>query len=148
MNKNDDDDDDDDQYNHFKVIVPPKPNLAEQKVSCVYCQSQMKFLTGMPEGHGQWLCTSCGSPAYEGYGDTPQHDSDYKTLAITNDPYPTIEGSLARPLLKDISADDELDLEEKEKERRITVDSKIGNKRIRYGLKYIFTSAEEANKQI
>lgn len=144
--------DDEDQYNHFQVVVQPKPNLAEQKVSCVYCQSQMKFLSGMPEGHGQWLCEACGSQAFEGYGDTPAHDSDYKTLAITNDPYPTIEGSLARPLLKDIAMDDELDIEDKEKvqdpRRHVKIDARTGNRRIRYGMRYAFTSAEEATRQI
>jgi hypothetical protein len=108
----------------------------------------MKFLVGMPEGHGQWLCTSCGSQAFEGYGDTPAHDSEYSTLAITNDPYPTLEGSLARPLLKDIPTDDEEDLDEKTRQQVGRVDVKTANKRIRYGMRYAFMSAEEATKKI
>jgi hypothetical protein len=146
----------------FQVIAPSKPDYRTQKVACVYCGSIMKWLLGMPEGHGQWLCENCGAAAYQGYGDTPDHhstDPDSKLIVSPNDPYPTgvmgMDAGLGKAIFKDAPFH-ELDLELDEEfdelkpgpgrpRIRNVSDSRGGDMKRRYGLFHDIRTAEEAS---
>lgn len=137
------------QSDQLQVITKPRPDLSLQRVYCVFCSSQMKFLTGMSTGHSQWLCETCGRQVYEGYGDTPARDAEYHTISALNDPYPfddpdSIAGTPA--MLKDISLDSD-EIEDTEK-RGVVTTSQAGNKRIRKPMRYAYSSPDEATKQI
>lgn len=140
-----------DEADRYEVMAKPKSDLSKQRVFCVFCNNaNMKFLPGMPLGHSQWVCESCGSMAYEGYGDTPARDTEYRTIASLNDPYPMDDpDSIIKPTLKDIDIATEPELEQEgDKDHLAKVDSKSGKHRMRYGLRYAYQSAEEATKEI
>lgn len=82
--------------------------------------------------------------AYEGYGDTPSHNTDYKSLSSPNNPYPTSENA-SRPLIRDLPSD--LD-EDEDRQQYGRVDIKSVDKRRRYGMTFAFLTAEQATRQI
>lgn len=152
-------------HDTMQVIAHSAPDYRIDKVACVFCNSIMKWLSGMPEGHGQWLCQSCGRTAYQGYGDTPTHNIDprNKLIVSPNDPYPTgpqgldAGNGLGKALFKDLPQDNtiELELDEAFDELRPTggrprtrqlPDRKGIDKNVnrRYGMMHDIQSAEEA----
>lgn len=82
--------------------------------------------------------------AYEGYGDTPSHNTDYKSLSSPNDPYSTDENT-TRPLVRDLPSD--LD-EEQDRSHYVRVDLTSVDKRKRYGMRFAYLTAEQATRQI
>lgn len=139
------DEDDDSNDNQFHVIqtraiVDPM----SERVYCPFCKSLMRYLPGFPQGHAQWLCEGCGHTAHEGYGDTPSHDSDYRTLSSPNDPYSDASNS-ARMIIRDLPSD--LDDDESHGQwGRIDLDT-VEKKR-RYGYMFAYLTAQEASRQI
>lgn len=137
----------DEQQDRFHVIAT-KANIVDptsERVFCPYCHALMKFLPGFPQGHAQWLCTSCAEVAYEGYGDRPSHDTDYKSLSSPNDPYST-EDNIAKTIIRDLPSD--IDEEEEERGQWGRVDVSTADKRKRYGMRFAYLTAQEATKQI
>jgi hypothetical protein len=145
----------------FQVVAASKPDYSTQRVACVYCGlgSLMKWLPGMPQGHGQWLCERCGSMAYEGYGDTPLHNTDPHADMIisTNEPYPTGIDTvdMARPYVKEMPSDLDVELEQEFDEERAAGRPSItqiwsGNKNVkrRFGMAHDIQTAEEATRMI
>lgn len=97
--------------------------------------------------------------AYEGYGDTPLHNTDPHADMIisTNEPYPTGIDTIdmARPLLKEIPSDLDMEIEEEFDEERPKGRTPIrqiwsGNKNIkrRFGMAHDIRTAEEATRLI
>lgn len=123
-----------------KAIVDP----SSESVSCPYCHALMKFLPGFPQGHAQWLCTSCAATAYEGYGDTPSHNTDFKTLNAPNNPYATEDNF--KTIIRDLPSPDVI--EDEKPQRWGKVDLNSVDKKRRYGMKFAFLTAEQATKQI
>ena len=107
----------------------------------------MKYLPGFPDGHAQWLCTQCGCMAYEGYGDTPSHDTEFNTLRSPNNPYAT-DDSIDRVIVKDVPADSDLDGEYTNRQQYGRIDATNRDKRRRHGMRYAFQTAEEATRKI
>lgn len=148
----------------FQVIAPRKPDYRYQRVACVFCASIMKWLSGMPEGHGQWICENCGSLAYEGYGDTPAHNTDpqSKLLVSPNDPYEygalglDAGGDMAKPMFNDLP-EPELDHEIDETFDELRARGRPPIKRVsdapgsasgikrRYGMMHDIRTAQEAS---
>ena len=144
-NNNQQEEDDD----RFHVIVTKAPiDPTTEHVYCPMCRrSRMKWLPGFPVGHAQWLCESCGVTAYEGYGDTPSKDSSLRALATPNNPYATAE-NISRPYVKDIPTDLDNNDEPQVRGERGRIDLTTKDKKRRYGMRYAFTTAEEATKAI
>jgi hypothetical protein len=141
----DQEDDDSNSDNQFhviqtKAIVDPM----SERLYCPFCKSLMRYLPGFPVGHAQWLCEGCGHTAHEGYGDTPSHDSDYRTLSSPNDPYPTTE-NLSKAFVKDLPSD--LD-EEEPRGQWGKVDINTADRKKRYGMMFAYLTAQEASRQI
>lgn len=143
----DDDEEQQQQENQFHIIQTKAVMVdpTTERVYCPYCRrSLMKYLPGFPQGHAQWLCTSCASTAYEAYGDRPSYDTDYKSLSSPNNPYQDSD-STAKTVIRDIPSD--LD----EDERPVQwgrVDVKTADKRKRYGMRFAYLTAQEATRQI
>lgn len=155
--------DQDPEHTPFQVVGPSKPDYRTQKVACVFCSSIMSWLRGMPEGHGQWLCQNCGSVAYEGYGDTPAHNTDpeHKLIVSPNDVYPTgaagFDLGMGKPFFKDVSNDLDMEIDEefdelKPRPGRLNIkhlsEKTSENVKRRYGMHHDIGSAEEASAML
>lgn len=81
--------------------------------------------------------------AYEGYGDTPSHNTDFKTLNSPNNPYTTEDNF--KSIIRDLPSPDP-DLDEYKQHGKVDIASV--DKRKRYGMRFAFLSAQEATKQI
>jgi hypothetical protein len=123
------------------IVVDP----TFERVFCPYCHSLMKYLPGFPQGHAQWLCTSCAQTAYEAYGDRPSYDTDYKSLSSPNDPYAT-EDNTTKTIIRDLPSPDDDQDERSQQWGRVDVNT--ADKRKRYGMRFAFLTAQEASKQI
>jgi hypothetical protein len=84
--------------------------------------------------------------AYEGYGDTPSHNTDYRSLSSPNDPYATDE-NLSKAIIRDLPSPDP-DLDSDEKTYYSNVDVSSIDKRKRYGMRFAYMNAQEATRQI
>lgn len=124
-----------------KAIVDPTSEI----LHCPYCHSLMKYLSGFPQGHAQWLCTSCAATAYEGYGDTPSHNTDFKTLNSPNNPYNTEDNFKA--IVHDLPSPDPIE-DDGQPQHWGRVDINSVDKRRRYGMRFAFMTAEQASRQI
>ena len=122
-----------------KAIVDP----TSERLLCPYCHSLMKYLPGFPQGHAQWLCQGCAHTAFEGYGDTPSHDTDYRTLSSPNLPYPTEDQF--RTVIRDLPSD--LD-EESQHGQWARIDVSTAEKKRRYGQMFGYLTAQDASRQI
>jgi hypothetical protein len=130
--------DDDDSLD---IVTKPRRDLQYERVSCVFCYSTMNFLPGMPVGHSQWMCSNCGSMAYEGYGDTPARDTKYDTLSISNDPYP-VDDPYSRPAIKDIELGTEVD--EPDTAHLGRIEHTIGGRKLRRPMRFYFQQHQNA----
>lgn len=137
----------DDQQFH---VIQTKANLvdpASERVFCPYCHAFMKFLPGFPLGHAQWLCTSCAEVAYEGYGDRPSYDTDYKSLSSPNNPYQDTN-STAKMIIRDIPSDLDDGEDEEHHGQWGRIDVTTADKKRRYGIMFGYLTAQEATKKI
>lgn len=124
------------------TVVDP----ASERVYCPFCRhSLMKYLAGFPQGHAQWLCESCAHTAYEAYGDTPSHDTDYRSLSTPNDPYADSD-SITKTIIRDLPSDE--DEEEEQRTQYGRVDVTTADKKRRYGMRFVYLTAQEATRQI
>lgn len=133
---------DEEQLFHV-LITKAQVDPTSEQVYCPFCHCLMKYLPGFPQGHAQWLCEGCGNMAYQGYGDTPSRDTDYKMLSSPNNPYPTDD--MSKSFIHDLPSD--LD-EEQDRTQYGRVDINSVDKRRRYGMQFAFLTAEQATRQI